>query len=499
MKIKLKEFFYLANLLSIARIILIFPIVYLIKVNTPAGNIWLAFLAFIIILTDFLDGYFSRKFNQVTELGIVLDPIADKLSMAAILVAMIVYRNFPLSLVIFLIYRDVLIMVIGSIAIRKTSKPTMANFWGKLNTSVIAFTGFLFLINFNNIFFTFFLFASYLCLLISGVSYYLIGERLLFDKKIPKYLFRLVIFSLTIAVVYYTFQLDITSEENPALQVEEQFEERTSLIEQYAPVIYFAGEEALFPIEIKSFFDHSALMRSSFCFFFDDKIAEKPALNIDLSRYDQSYYLELDENNFDGIIDYYAHIQDEYKRTIYANVFKIQTEGSTEYIVQYWFFFWGSTLGSTGLMWHACDWEMIMIHLDQNFTPVRAGYSQHYYGETRSWDQVNLENGRPVVYVSKGGHSLHYESGTARSYLDNSKVVPLGSDFCAADIRWTTDEYKIIEIDSSTGWVAYSGYWGRPITTKLPGPKYRNPKDKDLAMWQNPLGWLNKYENKRAR
>ncbi|MBD3225464.1 MAG: hypothetical protein GF313_12085, partial [Caldithrix sp.] len=77
-----KELFYLPNLLSLSRILLIIPIAYLIKINTIMGNQILILLALLIIATDYLDGYFSRKMDLVTEMGKLLDPIADKVAMA---------------------------------------------------------------------------------------------------------------------------------------------------------------------------------------------------------------------------------------------------------------------------------------------------------------------------------------------------------------------------------------------------------------------------------
>jgi len=118
-KFPIKHFFYISNLLSLLRIALILPIVYLLKINTSQGNLLLAGLAVILIASDYFDGFFSRKLNQVTELGKLLDPLADKISMAVILVALILYREFPLSLVILLMYRDLLILAAGTLYARR--------------------------------------------------------------------------------------------------------------------------------------------------------------------------------------------------------------------------------------------------------------------------------------------------------------------------------------------------------------------------------------------
>jgi CDP-diacylglycerol--glycerol-3-phosphate 3-phosphatidyltransferase len=207
MRIKLKEFFYISNLLSISRIILAIPIAYLIKINTYSGNQIIIILAIICILTDIFDGYFSRKLNQVTYLGTILDPLADKLGIAVVLICLILYRNFPYPLVVFLLYRDLMIVIIGMFAMKNLDSPVMANFWGKLNTVIIAFTVLLFLFNVKNLVFTISLLSSYIIIFISGLSYFIIADKLLFQKKIHKYLFRLLIFLITIIVVYLTLTL----------------------------------------------------------------------------------------------------------------------------------------------------------------------------------------------------------------------------------------------------------------------------------------------------
>jgi len=175
MQVKLREFFYVSNLLSIARIILIAPIIYLLKLDTAAASIALFITGLIIIATDYFDGYFSRKLNQVTELGIILDPLADKIAMAAILYAMIIYRDFPIPLVVFLIYRDLFIVIAGSVIIKKSGKPIMANFWGKLNTTIIAIAGFLFLFYMPRLLINILLALSYISIFSSGFIYARVG------------------------------------------------------------------------------------------------------------------------------------------------------------------------------------------------------------------------------------------------------------------------------------------------------------------------------------
>jgi len=93
------------NLLAMIRLLLA-PIMYFLLVNRDApifSNIhytWLDYMAaFIFVIasvTDFFDGYIARKFNQVTTLGKILDPLADKMLMlAGFLGLMMLHRADP--------------------------------------------------------------------------------------------------------------------------------------------------------------------------------------------------------------------------------------------------------------------------------------------------------------------------------------------------------------------------------------------------------------------
>lgn len=100
------------NALTILRFCLIPLIVVLIEERAFLS----AFLVFGVAgLTDAVDGFIARRFNQQSELGTYLDPLADKLLITASFVALFAAQALPYWLVVLVIFRDV--MIVGAVAI----------------------------------------------------------------------------------------------------------------------------------------------------------------------------------------------------------------------------------------------------------------------------------------------------------------------------------------------------------------------------------------------
>lgn len=98
-----------------------------------------AFICMIVAaLTDVFDGKIARKFNMVSNLGKILDPIADKLSQIAIVIILLVkFWDGPLKYVLFLfIFKELLMVCGGALLMSKGMRPVAAEFWGKLATVV---------------------------------------------------------------------------------------------------------------------------------------------------------------------------------------------------------------------------------------------------------------------------------------------------------------------------------------------------------------------------
>jgi cardiolipin synthase len=126
------------NLLSITRILLI-PIILLLFVygNEQVINFLAIPLLVFAMFSDWLDGYLARNFNQSTELGRILDPVADKLAVFALALYLYYAMAFPLWLLIAIICKDVLILVGASIMFSRGKGVTPAALLGKATTAVL--------------------------------------------------------------------------------------------------------------------------------------------------------------------------------------------------------------------------------------------------------------------------------------------------------------------------------------------------------------------------
>ena len=100
-----------------------------------------AFIVMIVAaLTDVFDGKIARKYNMVSNLGKILDPIADKLSQIAIVIILIVkFWSFdgPLKYLLFLfIFKELVMVIAGVILLSLGMRPVAAEVWGKVATVV---------------------------------------------------------------------------------------------------------------------------------------------------------------------------------------------------------------------------------------------------------------------------------------------------------------------------------------------------------------------------
>ena len=123
----------MANILTILRIIGMFPLFYLIINNGPTFSNFIFFT--ILGLTDFLDGYIARKYNQITNFGKIADGIADKLLMFGTTIALLITKIIPYwTLIIFI--REIIALTYAGFHIAKDKVIVKPSIYGKLKTTL---------------------------------------------------------------------------------------------------------------------------------------------------------------------------------------------------------------------------------------------------------------------------------------------------------------------------------------------------------------------------
>lgn len=127
------KIFTIPNLLSMFRIVLIIPmIVFFLSKNYIGAVICIVISG----LSDMFDGMIARRFNQISKLGKMLDPIADKLTLVAVIICIgILIPNLRL-LVIILATKDILMLIGGAYLIHRGITPPAAKWYGKIATVV---------------------------------------------------------------------------------------------------------------------------------------------------------------------------------------------------------------------------------------------------------------------------------------------------------------------------------------------------------------------------
>lgn len=106
----------LPNLLTFSRILLIPVFVLLFWAPTPGRSLAAAVVFVIAAVTDLLDGYLARRRSQVTKLGRLLDPIADKLLVLSGLILLVQYQRVAAVIAILIIAREVAVTGVRAIA-----------------------------------------------------------------------------------------------------------------------------------------------------------------------------------------------------------------------------------------------------------------------------------------------------------------------------------------------------------------------------------------------
>lgn len=130
-----------SNMLSLFRVFLLLPIYQGLSQNTARGNAWALLFMSLAILSDYLDGFLARRLDQISDLGKLLDPLADKICILGVclMLAMPARENsLPYWFLGLLLARDVALVSGGLLIYRRRNIVTASNIWGKSTSTVLA-------------------------------------------------------------------------------------------------------------------------------------------------------------------------------------------------------------------------------------------------------------------------------------------------------------------------------------------------------------------------
>ena len=138
MALAVQRVWTVSNVISASRIVFVVPAAYCLMQNFPHHRDWSVFFILVASSTDFLDGYFARRLHQVSDVGKIIDPLADKIGVGIIAVCLTLTGDIPIWYLAVLLARDLVIFVGGMYIKQQKRIVPQANMAGKIAVNVIA-------------------------------------------------------------------------------------------------------------------------------------------------------------------------------------------------------------------------------------------------------------------------------------------------------------------------------------------------------------------------
>ncbi len=127
----LSEITLLPNIISLIRILLIIPIAILYTKPSQLAFYWAVGLLALSYISDFADGEAARRLNMKSALGLIMDPLADKLWTVSMLFLLVLHRDLPIWIATVILLRDVGILVLNGRVLRRTGVVLSSDPYGK--------------------------------------------------------------------------------------------------------------------------------------------------------------------------------------------------------------------------------------------------------------------------------------------------------------------------------------------------------------------------------
>jgi CDP-diacylglycerol--glycerol-3-phosphate 3-phosphatidyltransferase len=183
--IKNKEIFTKSNLISMLRLLLVIPLWFLLD-HFDSMNI--RYITFAVCLlassTDILDGYLARRYNEITELGKIIDPLADKVAIGIIVIKLYAIGEIPSYYFIMILSRDLIIFFGGMFVAKRIGKVLPSNVLGKITVILIGIVILLIILNMDRTSLIFrIIYASSIVLIFASLIGYIIRAKEFLERK----------------------------------------------------------------------------------------------------------------------------------------------------------------------------------------------------------------------------------------------------------------------------------------------------------------------------
>lgn len=127
--------YIIPNIISCIRLILIPIFVIAFFQGDSTGQYWIPLFIFVLSgISDVLDGYIARKYNMVTKIGTLLDPLADKLTLLAVMGCLATKHPIMMYFLLIVFIKEVALIIGATFLFKKRDEVIKANAIGKLST-----------------------------------------------------------------------------------------------------------------------------------------------------------------------------------------------------------------------------------------------------------------------------------------------------------------------------------------------------------------------------
>ncbi|MBM6937030.1 CDP-diacylglycerol--glycerol-3-phosphate 3-phosphatidyltransferase [Pseudoflavonifractor phocaeensis] len=124
----------LPNLLSLLRLVMVPVFAMVFFRDDPNAHYWAAGVYALAFFTDIADGWIARHFNQITRLGRILDPLADKLMTLTVILCITIAGIIPVWAVVVFFLKELLMGIGALVMYRRMDDVISSNWLGKAST-----------------------------------------------------------------------------------------------------------------------------------------------------------------------------------------------------------------------------------------------------------------------------------------------------------------------------------------------------------------------------